>query len=485
MDSGLSNTGGGNGADANLQLLLELQRQQQQQNQQTHQQQTSQQLQQQTAQLQQQQQQQQNALLQQQQQQSGMDQGMLPALQALLMQQRQQQNLNQASLQLGLGGGLSHQPFGGSADLGASLQHRENNMANQLLMRQQNVDELLAAASRPPASQQQFAAMSPLSALFSNPGDALQQALQLQMGAAAGVPGAAEALLAVKGQTPRGGEMKDTSGKESTTEQSEDSKAANVPPASAAAPAGAKKEEESSVSDVDDAEGADDEEDHPANDTFPFKLHRMLEHAEKNDMDDVISFAEEGKSFSIHKPREFVAGIMPKYFTTSRMSSFQRQLNLYGFRRVTEGRDKGSYFHKYFIKGRRGLCKRIKRKKASTKTPQAYDPGLASSMSIRQLLAERQFGSAYPGLSASLAAVAAGGAGMGGAQMPTAGGFDPNLLANAQLNQQLEMLVRQKQEETRLQQQQQQQQDQQQQQQQLSPYRPFPPGGGNAGGTFP
>ena len=52
-----------------------------------------------------------------------------------------------------------------------------------------------------------------------------------------------------------------------------------------------------------------------------------------------------GRAFCIHRPRRFISDIMPRYFSTTRMSSFQRQLNLYGFRRITEGRDKGGYFH--------------------------------------------------------------------------------------------------------------------------------------------
>lgn len=43
------------------------------------------------------------------------------------------------------------------------------------------------------------------------------------------------------------------------------------------------------------------------------------------------------------------------------MTSFQRQLNLYGFRRVTKGEDVGSYYHPKFQKGRRDLVPEIKR----------------------------------------------------------------------------------------------------------------------------
>jgi hypothetical protein len=51
------------------------------------------------------------------------------------------------------------------------------------------------------------------------------------------------------------------------------------------------------------------------------------------------------------------------------MPSFQRQLNLYGFRRITDGRDKGGYFHDFFLKGQRKLCNNIKRKKTNVQTP--------------------------------------------------------------------------------------------------------------------
>lgn len=45
----------------------------------------------------------------------------------------------------------------------------------------------------------------------------------------------------------------------------------------------------------------------------------------------------------------------------TKMTSFQRQLNLYGFRRVTKGEDVGAYYHPKFQKGRRDLISEIKR----------------------------------------------------------------------------------------------------------------------------
>jgi hypothetical protein len=94
--------------------------------------------------------------------------------------------------------------------------------------------------------------------------------------------------------------------------------------------------------------------------SFPQKLYRMLQEAEEYGHDDVLSFSPDGRAFNIHKPRTFLEDIMPRYFSTTCMSSFDRQLSLYGFRRVTKGRDKGYYCHRFFLKGRKGLVKMIK-----------------------------------------------------------------------------------------------------------------------------
>jgi HSF-type DNA-binding len=45
----------------------------------------------------------------------------------------------------------------------------------------------------------------------------------------------------------------------------------------------------------------------------------------------------------------------------TKLTSFQRQLNLYGFRRITKGDDHGAYFHPNFQRGRRDLISNIRR----------------------------------------------------------------------------------------------------------------------------
>jgi len=92
---------------------------------------------------------------------------------------------------------------------------------------------------------------------------------------------------------------------------------------------------------------------------FPKKLYSLLE---ENLYEDVISWQPHGRSFLVHKPTEFVNDVMPRYFQQSKMTSFQRQLNLYGFTRLlASGPDKGGYYHELFLRGKLNLCSHILR----------------------------------------------------------------------------------------------------------------------------
>jgi len=94
---------------------------------------------------------------------------------------------------------------------------------------------------------------------------------------------------------------------------------------------------------------------------FPEKLHRMLLEIEKDGNGHIISFFPHGRAFGIHDTEKFEEEIMPKYFKQSRLSSFQRQLNLYGFTRIVSGPDASGYYHELFLKGRPALCTHMRR----------------------------------------------------------------------------------------------------------------------------
>lgn len=94
---------------------------------------------------------------------------------------------------------------------------------------------------------------------------------------------------------------------------------------------------------------------------FPEKLHRMLTEVEISGKAHIISFVDEGRAFAIHKPNQFFKEIVPLYFRQSRLSSFKRQLNLYGFELISNGPSRGAYFHELFQRDKPTLCRRMRR----------------------------------------------------------------------------------------------------------------------------
>jgi len=91
---------------------------------------------------------------------------------------------------------------------------------------------------------------------------------------------------------------------------------------------------------------------------FPSKLHQLLE---SNEFDEIISWHPNGRSFILHDAQGFVDSVMPLYFKQTKFRSFQRQLNLYNFKRITSGPDKGGYYHPMFLRGETELCNSIRR----------------------------------------------------------------------------------------------------------------------------
>jgi hypothetical protein len=56
---------------------------------------------------------------------------------------------------------------------------------------------------------------------------------------------------------------------------------------------------------------------------FPTVLHHMLDEAEKNRFNDIVSWQPHGRAFHVHQPDRFVKEVMPNYFRHTRFSSFQ------------------------------------------------------------------------------------------------------------------------------------------------------------------
>lgn len=96
---------------------------------------------------------------------------------------------------------------------------------------------------------------------------------------------------------------------------------------------------------------------------FPVKLHKLITAAEECGMEYMISWRPNGQSFRINNKAEFEKRALPFWFNHSQLASFQRQLLLYGFRRISNGVHKNSYYHELFQRGKPELCERIQRAK--------------------------------------------------------------------------------------------------------------------------
>jgi hypothetical protein len=101
---------------------------------------------------------------------------------------------------------------------------------------------------------------------------------------------------------------------------------------------------------------------------FPSKLHRMLENAEKDGLEHIVSWVQRGTAFKVHNTDEFVRRILPLYFDQTKYESFRRQLNLYEFSRVSRGASRGVYYHQMFVQSDPSLCQNINRPKTRSRS---------------------------------------------------------------------------------------------------------------------
>eukprot|EP01083_Nonionella_stella_P112191 329705_1 len=90
---------------------------------------------------------------------------------------------------------------------------------------------------------------------------------------------------------------------------------------------------------------------------FPRRLFEILNAEDPA----IVSWNADGKSFCIHQNADFSNKVLPRYFRHSKLTSFQRQLNLYGFQRIHVGPLEGAYHHPKFQRDNFSLISGMKR----------------------------------------------------------------------------------------------------------------------------
>ncbi|PWA48118.1 heat stress transcription factor B-2a [Artemisia annua] len=113
-----------------------------------------------------------------------------------------------------------------------------------------------------------------------------------------------------------------------------------------------------------------------ARSTPPPFLTKTYKLVDDNSTDDVISWNDDGSSFIVWNPNDFANHLLPKYFKHNNFSSFIRQLNTYGFKKVVP--DRFEFVNDCFRRGEERLLSDIIRRKVSPLTPSEEEVILSS-----------------------------------------------------------------------------------------------------------
>ena len=79
---------------------------------------------------------------------------------------------------------------------------------------------------------------------------------------------------------------------------------------------------------------------------FPVKLHRILS---SRQFRHVITWLPHGRAWKIINQTVFEKEVIPLFFRHDQYTSFSRQVNAWGFRRIAQGSDANSYYHEVCV----------------------------------------------------------------------------------------------------------------------------------------